>query len=70
LPPLPSSGRNNQTDIIKQKLPETNSGNMAISEKKGSFGKFHEKMYTELTTDHQVDLVRYQVAHNYMGRIG
>lgn len=43
---------------------------MAISEKKGSFGKFHEKMYTELTTDHQVDLVRYQVAHNYMGRIG
>jgi class I fructose-bisphosphate aldolase len=59
-----------EADIIKQKLPELNGGFKAINEKKGSYGKFHEKMYTELSSDHPVDLVRYQVANNYMGRIG
>jgi class I fructose-bisphosphate aldolase len=35
-----------------------------------NFGKTHEKVYTELTSDHPIDLVRYQVANNYMGRVG
>lgn len=52
-------------DIIKQKLPENNGGFKAIG-----FGKTHEKMYSELTTDHPIDLCRYQVANCYMGRAG
>ncbi|HET9888205.1 MAG TPA: fructose-bisphosphate aldolase, partial [bacterium] len=52
-------------DIIKQKLPENNGGYKALK-----FGKTHEKVYTELTTDHPIDLCRYQVANCYMGRIG
>ncbi len=58
-----------QADIIKQKLPVTDGGYKALN-KKGSFGKFHEKMYTELNSEHPIDLTRYQVANNYMGRIG
>ena len=54
-----------QADIIKQKLPENNGGYKAIG-----FGKTHEKVYSELTTDHPIDLCRYQVANCYMGRIG
>ncbi|MHC2991428.1 fructose-bisphosphate aldolase [Pontibacter sp. HJ8] len=54
-----------QADIIKQKLPENNGGFKAIG-----FGKYHEKMYTELTTDNPIDLTRYQVANCYMGRAG
>ncbi|WP_266203094.1 class I fructose-bisphosphate aldolase [Pontibacter kalidii] len=54
-----------QADIIKQKLPENNGGFKAIS-----FGKTHEKMYSELTTDNPIDLTRYQVANCYMGRAG
>jgi class I fructose-bisphosphate aldolase len=54
-----------EADIIKQKLPENNGGFKALN-----FGKTHEKVYTELTSDHPIDLVRYQVANNYMGRIG
>ncbi len=52
-------------DIIKQKLPENNGGFTALK-----FGKSHKKMYTELCTDHPIDLTRYQVANQYMGRIG
>ncbi len=52
-------------DIIKQKLPENNGGFKAIK-----FGKFDEKMYTELCSDHPIDLCRYQVANQYMGRMG
>lgn len=52
-------------DIIKQKLPENNGGFKAIR-----FGKYSEKMYTELASDHPIDLTRYQVANAYMGRIG
>lgn len=52
-------------DIIKQKLPENNGGFTAIG-----FGRTHEKMYSELTTDHPIDLCRYQVANCYMGRAG
>ena len=59
-----------EADIIKQKLPENNGGFKAVSDKHGSYGKTHEKMYSELSSDHPVDLVRYQVANNYMGKIG
>lgn len=55
-----------QTDIIKQKLPETNGGYNALA----NYGKTHKKVYSELTTDHPIDLCRYQVANCYMGRIG
>jgi class I fructose-bisphosphate aldolase len=54
-----------QADIIKQKLPTTNGGYTALN-----FGKTHPKVYSELTTDHPVDLCRYQVANCYMGRAG
>jgi len=55
-----------QADIIKQKLPETNGGYNALK----GYGKTHKKVYTDLTTDHPIDLCRYQVANCYMGRIG
>jgi len=54
-----------QADIIKQKLPTNNGGFKAIK-----FAKTDEKVYTELTTDHPIDLTRYQVINNYMGRQG
>lgn len=54
-----------QADIIKQKLAETNGGFTAIN-----FGKTHNKVYEELSTDHPIDLCRYQVANCYMGRSG
>ena len=54
-----------QADIIKQKLPENNGGFKALQ-----FGKTHKKVYEELTTDHPIDLCRYQVANCYMGRAG
>ena len=54
-----------QADIIKQKLPTNNGGYNALS-----FGKTHKKVYDELTTDHPIDLCRYQVANCYMGRVG
>jgi class I fructose-bisphosphate aldolase len=52
-------------DILKQKMPENNGGFTAIN-----FGKSDKRMYTELCTDHPIDMVRYQVANSYMGRIG
>lgn len=52
-------------DIIKQKQAQTNGGYNAIN-----FGKTHPKVYSELTTDHPIDLVRYQVANCFMGRTG
>jgi class I fructose-bisphosphate aldolase len=55
-----------EADIIKQKLPENNGGYNAIP----SFGKTHKKVYSELTTDHPIDLTRYQLANCYMGRAG
>ena len=54
-----------QADIIKQKLPETNGGYNAIK-----FGKTSPLVYEQLTTDHPIDLCRYQVANCYMGRCG
>jgi class I fructose-bisphosphate aldolase len=54
-----------EADIVKQKQAETNGGYNAIQ-----FGKTHPRVYEELTSDHPVDLVRYQVANCYMGRVG
>ena len=58
-----------QADIIKQKLPENNGGYKAMG-LESSYGKIDERMYTELSSDHPIDLCRYQVANCYMGRIG
>jgi len=58
-----------EADIIKQKLPENNGGYKALNVESG-YGKFSDKMYADLASDHPIDLVRYQVANNYMGRIG
>ena len=55
-----------QADIIKQKLPEVNGGYNVLP----GYGKTHKKVYSDLTTDHPIDLCRYQVANCYMGRIG
>jgi class I fructose-bisphosphate aldolase len=54
-----------EADIVKQKQAENNGGFKALK-----FGKTHEKMYSELISDHPIDLTRYQVANCYMGRIG
>lgn len=54
-----------QADIIKQKLPTNNGGYNALN-----FGKTHKLVYDKLTTDHPIDLARYQVANCYMGRVG
>ena len=59
-----------QADIIKQKLPENNGGYNAISSKENPYGKTDKRIYTELATDHPIDLCRYQVANGYMGRAG
>ena len=54
-----------QADIIKQKQPECNGGYTALN-----FGKTHKKVYSELSSDHPIDLTRYQVVNCYMGRAG
>lgn len=54
-----------EADIIKQKMPENNGGYTAVN-----FGKTHKKVYEELSSDHPIDLTRYQVANCYMGRAG
>ena len=54
-----------EADIIKQKLPECNGGYNAVN-----FGKTHKKVYSELSSDHPIDLTRYQLANCYMGRAG
>jgi fructose-bisphosphate aldolase, class I len=54
-----------EADIIKQKLPEGNGGYRALK-----FGKTDDRVYSELTSDHPIDLARYQVANGYMGRVG
>ena len=56
-----------EADIIKQKLPETNGGYKALNQE-SSYGKLDERIYTELTTDHPIDLTRYQVLNGYNGR--
>ncbi|MEH1941230.1 MAG: class I fructose-bisphosphate aldolase [Nostoc sp.] len=60
-----------EADIIKQKLPENNNGYGAIAKATGkSYGKTDERVYTELTTDHPIDLTRYQLLNCYSGRVG
>src|SRR6201995_1652558 len=59
-----------QADSIKQKLPENNGGFKALNTGESSYGKLDERIYTELTSDHPIDLTRYQVANGYMGRAG
>ncbi len=54
-----------QADIIKQKLPTNNGGFNALK-----FGKTSDKVYSKLSTEHPIDLTRYQIANNYMGRMG
>ena len=59
-----------QADIIKQKLPTNNGGYNALNTGESAYGKTDERVYTELCTDHPIDLTRYQVANCYMGRAG
>jgi class I fructose-bisphosphate aldolase len=54
-----------EADLIKQKLPETNGGYNAVN-----FGKTHKAVYSQLSSDHPIDLTRYQLANCYMGRAG
>ncbi len=59
-----------QADIVKQKLPTQNGGFKALNTGGSSYGKLDERIYTELSSDHPIDLTRYQVANGYMGRAG
>ncbi len=59
-----------QADIIKQKLPENNGGYEALNMGDSSYGKFDKRIYTDLASDHPIDLCRYQLANCYMGRAG
>ena len=63
-------GTTMQADIIKQKLPENNGGFKALNTGGSSYGKLDERIYSQLTSDHPIDLCRYQVANCYMGRAG
>jgi class I fructose-bisphosphate aldolase len=59
-----------QADIIKQKMAENNGGYQALNMGDSSYGKFDKRIYTDLASDHPIDLCRYQVANCYMGRAG
>ncbi len=59
-----------QADIIKQKMAENNGGYQALNMGDFSYGKFDKRIYTDLSSDHPIDLCRYQVANCYMGRAG
>jgi len=59
-----------EADIIKQKLPTLNGGFVALNREGIKYGKMNNKAYTELCSDHPIDMTRYQVANCYMGRIG
>jgi class I fructose-bisphosphate aldolase len=59
-----------EADIIKQKLPVNNGGFKALSSKENPYGKTDDRIYTELSTEHPIDLTRYQVLNCYMGRAG
>jgi fructose-bisphosphate aldolase, class I len=59
-----------QADIIKQKMAENNGGYVALNMGDSSYGKFDKRIYSELASDHPIDLCRYQVANCFMGRSG
>ena len=58
-----------EADIVKQKLPENNGGYNALNSKENPYGKTNKRVYTDLTSENPIDLVRYQVANCYMGRV-
>ena len=59
-----------EADILKQKQPENNGGYRALNSGDSSYGKLDERIYSELSSDHPIDLTRYQVANGLMGRCG
>jgi class I fructose-bisphosphate aldolase len=59
-----------EADIVKQKLPINNGGYPALNKEKKNYGKYSDKMYSTLCSDHPIDLCRYQVLNGYNGRIG
>lgn len=59
-----------EADIAKQKLPTINGGYVALSREGVKFGKMDERAYSELCSDHPIDMTRYQIANCYMGRVG
>jgi class I fructose-bisphosphate aldolase len=59
-----------EADIIKQKLPENNGGYVALNSDGVSYGKTNDLVYSKLTTDHPIDLTRYQLINCYLGRAG
>jgi class I fructose-bisphosphate aldolase len=59
-----------EADMVKQKLPTKNGGYQALNQGEKKFGKFSEEMYANLSSDHPIDLCRYQVANGFMGRVG
>jgi class I fructose-bisphosphate aldolase len=59
-----------EADIVKQKLPTTNGGYVALNKDGVNFGKMDDMAYTTLCSDHPIDMTRYQVANSYMGRVG
>jgi class I fructose-bisphosphate aldolase len=59
-----------EADIIKQKMPSINGGYKAMNMGESSYGKTDDRIYTELSGDHPIDMTRYQVMNNYMGRAG
>jgi class I fructose-bisphosphate aldolase len=59
-----------EADIIKQKLPTNNGGYLALNSKESPYGKNDKRIYENLTSEHPIDLARYQVANCYMGRAG
>ena len=59
-----------EADIVKQKLPTLNGGYISLNHDNVKFGKFNSESYSELCSNHPIDLARYQVANCYMGRIG
>ncbi|MDX1618865.1 MAG: class I fructose-bisphosphate aldolase [Balneolaceae bacterium] len=59
-----------QADIVKQKQATNNGGYKALNMGDSSYGKLDERIYTELSSEHPIDLTRYQVINNYMGRAG
>ena len=59
-----------QADIIKQKMAENNGGYMALNMGDSSYGKFDKRIYTDLASDHPIDLCRYQVINCFAGRAG
>jgi len=59
-----------EADIVKQKAPTSNGGYPAMAEEHGKYGRTDDRVYDDLTTDHPVDLVRWQVINGYAGRVG